>query len=251
MQEKIKALIIDDEELARSIIKKYLMDFPDIELTGECSSGFEGIKKIHEDKPGIIFLDIQMPKINGFEMLELIEEPPVIVFTTAFDNYAVKAFEVNAVDYLLKPFSQERFSEALQKAIERFNETKSENQSIKKLINYNNDNTELLDRIVIKDGTKISILPIEKIKFFEAKDDYVLICTEIGNFLKPQTMKYFEDHLNPKDFIRVHRSYIVAISNIDKIESSLKDNYEVILRDKTKIPVSRTGYSKLKEYISL
>lgn len=251
MEEKIKAIIIDDEELARSIIKKYLNDFPNIELAGECSNGFEGIKKIHEDKPGLVFLDIQMPKINGFEMLELIENPPEIIFTTAFDNYAVKAFEVNAVDYLLKPFSQERFSEAVQKAIERFKEKKSGSKSVKKLIDYNNENTESLDRVVIKDGTKISIIPVEKIRFIEAKDDYVLICTENGNFLKQQTMKYFEDHLNGKDFIRVHRSYIVAISHIGKIESLLKDNYQIILRDNTKIPVSRTGYSKLKEYISL
>lgn len=249
--EKIKVLIIDDEELARSVVNKYISNFPELEISGECHNGFDGIKKINEDKPGIIFLDIQMPKINGFEMLELIEKPPVIVFTTAFDNYAVKAFEVSAADYLLKPFSQERFTEAVQKAIEKFKENIKEDQTIKKLIDYNNDNKEFLDRVVIKEGSKISITPVEKIKFIEAKDDYVLICTEAGNFLKQQTMKYFEDHLNPKDFIRVHRSYIVAISFIGKIESLLKDNYQIILRDNSKIPVSRSGYSKLKEYISL
>lgn len=245
--EKARAIIIDDESLAREIIKKYLSANDKIELISECSNGFEGLKAINEKKPDIVFLDIQMPKITGFEMLELIEEMPVVIFTTAYDQFALKAFEVNATDYLLKPFSLERFNEALDKALFLLKDKKSSKENVEKLIGQIDKKEEFLERIVVKTGSKISIIPIENLRWLEAQDDYVMMHTSEGKFLKQKTMKYFEDHLNPEDFIRIHRSYIVKLSQIKQIELFEKESYHVILNDGTSLPVSKNGYAKLKE----
>jgi two-component system LytT family response regulator len=244
---KIRAIIIDDEKLARSVIRNYLKENTEIELIDECSNGFEGIKKINELKPDLIFLDIQMPKISGFEMLELIDRPPVIIFTTAFDQFALKAFEVNAADYLLKPFSQDRFKEGLNKALLRLKDKSGNSAAIKKLIVENEQKIEFLERIVIKDGPKISVVQVNDIKYLEAQDDYIMIYSGEGKFLKQKTMKYFEEHLNSADFVRIHRSYIASVKRIKKIELLEKENYQIILEDKTALPVSKSGYDKIKE----
>ncbi|MCU0345264.1 MAG: response regulator, partial [Ignavibacterium sp.] len=162
---KIIAIIIDDEKLAREITKGYLKNHPEVEIAAECSNGFDAIKKINELKPDIIFLDIQMPKISGFEMLELLEEPPVIIFTTAFDHYAIKAFEVNAADYLLKPFSEDRFNDALKKSFNFLQDKFEHDAVIKNIIDYKDEKIEYLERVVIKEGSKISIIPVETIKW--------------------------------------------------------------------------------------
>ncbi|MHB1688756.1 MAG: LytR/AlgR family response regulator transcription factor [Ignavibacteriaceae bacterium] len=249
MIDKAKVLIIDDENLAREIIKKYMEDYDNIFISGECSNGFDGIKKINEVKPDVVFLDVQMPKINGFEMLELLEKPPVIIFTTAFDQYALKAFEVNAADYLLKPFSKERFDEALEKALGYLNNKSQQRTVIKNLIEQNNSKLEYLERIIIKDGAKIMIIPVENIQYVEAQDDYVMIYSSEGKFLKQKTMKYFEEHLDPRHFVRIHRSYIAPVKKIKRIELAEKDSYQVKLDDNTSLPVSKTGYDKLKEIL--
>jgi two-component system LytT family response regulator len=243
----MKAVIVDDEHLAREIIKKYLSDKDDIEVVAECSNGFDAVKEITEKKPDLVFLDIQMPKLNGFEMLELLDEHPAIIFTTAFDNYAIKAFEVNAVDYLLKPFSEERFKEALNKVVERIQKKVYENENVDKLIE--DQLPELLERIVVKDGSKITIIPVETLKWLEAQDDYVRIHSEGGRFMKKKTMKFFEDHLNNNMFIRIHRSSIININFIKQMELYEKDSYRVILKDETKLSVSKTGLQRLKEIL--
>jgi two-component system LytT family response regulator len=249
MNSKISVIIIDDETLARELVKRYIVYHQNIEVISECSNGFDAIKKINESKPDIIFLDIQMPKINGFEMLELLEDPPVIIFTTAYDQYALKAFEVNAVDYLLKPFSQERFDEALTKAL-RYLENKSlQENKLRELVKLNDQRKEYLERIVVKDGQNISIIPTEDIRYLEAQDDYVMIYTSQKKYLKQKTMRYFEEHLNPKDFIRIHRSFIAAIKLIKKIELAEKETYQVVLEDKKTLPLSRSGYNKLKDLL--
>ncbi len=249
MTNKVKALIIDDEKLAREIIKKYLEENENIFLVGESSNGFDGIKMINDEKPDVIFLDVQMPKINGFEMLELIEEPPVIIFTTAFDQYALKAFEVNAADYLLKPFSKKRFDEALEKAIGNLKNKSRQSSLMKNLIKQNDAKPEYLDRIIIKDTGKITIVPVDNIKYIEAQDDYVMIYCEDGKFLKQKTMKYFEEHLNPHEFIRVHRSYIAPVNRIKRIELAEKESYVIKLEENISLPVSKSGYDKLKEIL--
>ena len=248
MENCFKILIIDDEKLAREITKKYLADNKEIEIIGEASNGFDAIKIINEQKPDLIFLDIQMPKLTGFEMLDLIDNPPIIIFTTAYDNYALKAFEANAVDYLLKPFSKERFEEALQKAFVYLRDKRKQN-SVQNLIKHNDETKRFLDRVVIKDGTKINIVPIDKIRWLEAQDDYVMVHSDDGKLLKQKTMKYFENHLDPKYFVRIHRSYIVNIDFINHLELNEKDSYRIILKNNSPLPVSKTGLSKLKDVI--
>ncbi|MFY0627905.1 MAG: LytTR family transcriptional regulator DNA-binding domain-containing protein [Reichenbachiella sp.] len=241
---KIKALIIDDEHLAREIIKSYLNQDENIELIGECSDGFEGFKLINNLKPDIVFLDVMMPKLTGFEMLELLENPPVIIFSTAYDEYALKAFEKNAIDYLLKPYSSDRFNEALSKAKEKIGSSKNVQNDIKIIVE---EKHELLSRVAVKTGSKIQIIPIAKIKYLEAMDDYVSIHAEDGKFLKQMTMKYFENHLPTEDFMRIHRSYIVKLKEIARLELLGKDSHVAILHDGKQLSVSRSGYSKLKE----
>jgi two-component system, LytTR family, response regulator len=211
---KLKAIIVDDEKLAREIIKNYLKEHPLIEISAECSNGFEGIKSINELKPDLVFLDIQMPKINGFEMLELIDDPPSIIFSTAFDQYALKAFEVNAVDYLLKPFSQDRFNEALSKAYVYLKDKTEQNRIIQNLIGYYENKVDYLDKVVVKDGSEALAIPVEKIKWIEAHDDHVLIYSDDGKYLKQKTLDYFENHLNPQEFTRADNQYVVSTEEI-------------------------------------
>ncbi|UCH64973.1 MAG: LytTR family transcriptional regulator DNA-binding domain-containing protein [Ignavibacterium sp.] len=246
MSDKIRTIVIDDEKLAREITKGYLSKHPEIEIIAECSNGFDAIKKINEEKPDLIFLDIQMPKISGFEMLELLDDPPAIIFTTAYDQYAIKAFEVSAVDYLLKPFSEERFNDALEKSYTRIKDKFQQNSTIKNIIDHHDEKIEFLERIVIKDGSKISIVPVESIKWIEAQDDYVMINSDQGRFLKKKTMKFFENHLDENMFIRIHRSYIINADFIQHLEQKGKESYQLILKNGRELPVSKTGLSKLK-----
>jgi two-component system, LytTR family, response regulator len=246
MEKKITAVIIDDESLGRQIVRKYLSLRNDVEIVAECSNGFEGVKKINELNPDLVFLDIQMPKLNGFEMLELLDEPPAIIFTTAYDQYAIKAFEVNAADYLLKPFSTERFEEALNKARFLLQNKSRQKEIVRELIKHNQQTNDYLERIVVKDGPKIHIIPLESLIYIEAQDDYVMIHSTEGNLLKQKTMKYFEEHLPPEDFLRIHRSFIVSIPRIKKLELIEKETYKLFLDDGTSLPVSKSGYDKLK-----
>jgi two-component system LytT family response regulator len=247
MGEEYKVLIVDDEVLARDIIKNYLKSHKNLELIGECSNGFEGIKSISENEPDIVFLDIQMPKLNGFEMLELLETYPQIIFTTAFDQYALRAFEINAVDYLLKPFTKDRFDEAVDRAIERLETSEKKGQNLKSIIDHYDQQEEKLSRIIVKNKDQIIFIPIEELRYIEANVDYVNIYSGAGKFMKSRTMKYFESRLDDKEFIRIHRSYIVRIKEIESIVRIEKESFHAVLKDGTKLPISRSGYSKLSE----
>ncbi len=245
----IKAVIIDDEPLAVSIVKDYLRDYKDVTVLEECSNGFEGVKAITEHQPDIVFLDVQMPKINGFEMLELIDEPPHIIFTTAFDEYALKAFEANTVDYLLKPFSKERFDKAMQKWMEK--KAESNENVTKELIESVAKQPEEHLRVVVKQGSNIRILPVQEIHYFEAYDDYVKIHTADNTFLKKKTMAYFEKTLYTSGFVRVHRSFIVQLSQITRIEPMGKDSHVALLKSGVRVSLSKSGYSRLREVLGL
>ncbi|MBV4358018.1 LytR/AlgR family response regulator transcription factor [Pinibacter aurantiacus] len=249
----MKAVIIDDEPLAIMIVKEYLQTYPDIEIAQECNDGFEGVKAIMQHKPDLIFLDIQMPKINGFEMLELIEEPPAVIFTTAFDEYAIKAFESHAIDYLLKPYSKERFDKAVQKFLSANNNgaKKSSAANTQALLESAAESPSQNNRVVVKNSGKIKIIPVDTINYLEAADDYVKIVTKEGAFLKNKTMSFFEKTLNPQVFVRVHRSFIVNINEISKLDVYEKDSYIATLRDGSKVSVSKTGYPKLKSVLGL
>jgi two-component system, LytTR family, response regulator len=243
--ETIKAIIIDDEELARKLIKNYLKDITDIEIIRECENGFEGAKAISDLKPDLIFLDIQMPKINGFEMLEILDNPPEIIFITAHNEYAIRAFELNATDYLLKPYSKERLISAVQKAKEKIKSESIKSVNIQQLIQQ--PLSEKLERIVVKSGNKIKVIPVDKITYLEAQDDYVMIYTDEGKHLKQGTMKYFEDHLDASKFIRVHRSYIVRIDQVTQLEPYSKENFVLKLKNGTSLKISRNGLKNLKD----
>jgi len=245
-----KVIIIDDEPLARSIVIEYIQHFPDLIVSQVCSNGFEGIKAIQQYKPDLIILDIQMPKINGFEMLELIENPPAVIFATAFDEYAIKAFDAHAIDYLLKPFNQDRFEKAIKKWREQKNSSSGEKQT-KQLLDDVSLTAPQNERIVIKDGSKIKIIPIQDVHYLEAADDFVKVFTKEGYFLKNKTMSHFEQVLDPSQFVRSHRSYIVNLQQITRIDPYEKDNHVAILRSGAKVPVSRTGYPKLKSILGL
>ena len=246
----MKAIIVDDEPLARLIVKEYLQPYPQIQLVGECNDGFEGIKAIQQQRPDIVFLDIQMPKITGFEMLELIEQPPSVIFTTAFEEYAIKAFESHAVDYLLKPFSKERFDKAIQKLLDQGDSSvfKSNTQALLESVAQSPSQSQ---RVVVKTAGKIKIIPVDEIHFLEAADDYVKIHTKDGVFLKNKTMGHFEQVLDAQLFVRTHRSYILNIQQVTRIDPYEKDNHIALLKSGSKVPVSKTGYGKLKSVLGL
>lgn len=245
----IKALIIDDEPLARSLVKEYLKSFDDVQVMQECNDGFEGVKAIAQHQPDLIFLDIQMPKINGFEMLELVENPPAVIFTTAFDEFAMKAFEAHAVDYLLKPFSKDRFEKALQKWLSlRTSQTLS---TTKDFLENRSTQPEEHSRVVVKKGSNIVIIPVHQIQYLEAYDDYVKIHTKEGMNLKKKTMSYFESVLDASQFVRVHRSYIINLQELTRIEPMEKDNHVALLKSGMQIPLSQSGYAKLKTVLGI
>jgi len=248
---KVKAIIIEDEAPARDLIKAWLRDFPDIDLVDECPDGFTGLKSVNDNKPDIIFLDIRIPKINGFEMLELLDHTPVIIFTTAYDQYAIRAFEHNTADYLLKPFSKDRFSEAVKKAAERLGDLSKEKDNVKRIIEHIDEETEKISRVVIKDRSKINIVPVEDIIYIDSQDDYVEIHTPDGRYLKQKTMKYFEKNLDPLIFVRIHRCHIVRVDQIVRLEQYEKESYIAILKNDTKLKVSKSGYKRLKEILDI
>src|SRR3990170_1673655 len=220
----IKVILIDDEPLARSIVAEYLQAYPDFQIVQSCN--------------------------DGFEMLELIEQPPAVIFTTAFDEYAIKAFEAHAIDYLLKPFSKERFDKAIQKWMQQHNQA-SATTTTSALINEEIRQPEERNRIVVKEGSNIKIIPVHDILYIEAFDDYVKIFTQKEMFLKKKTMSFFEQSLNPSQFVRVHRSYIIPLSQLTKIEPLEKDTHIALLKNGSKIPLSKTGYLKLKTVLGI
>ncbi|MCE3295682.1 MAG: DNA-binding response regulator [Crocinitomicaceae bacterium] len=244
----MKTIIIDDEPLARMLVKEYLVSHPEMEVIAEAEDGFDGVKKINELKPDVVFLDVQMPKLNGFELLELLNHFPQVIFTTAFDEYALKAFESNAVDYLLKPFSEERFSQALHKLK---NDAPAAEKNIGKLTDFNPKYEEESSRIVVKNGSEIQILPTRDIDFIEAYDDYVKIYIGEKYHLKKKTLSYYEPVLAPANFLRVHRSFILNLAKLTRIESFEKNSYLAILSSGMRIPISRTSYPVLKAKLGI
>ncbi|WDF67797.1 LytTR family transcriptional regulator DNA-binding domain-containing protein [Sphingobacterium oryzagri] len=248
----IKTIVIDDEPLARMIIMEYLKQHADIEIVAECGDGFEGAKAIQLHQPDLVFLDIQMPKLTGFEMLEIVDDMPNVIFTTAFDEFAIKAFEKNAIDYLLKPISKDRFEQGLAKFrnAHSSNGATSNAQQTSAKVNAITE-TESLERIVVKNGAQIKIIPVQQVNFLEAYDDYVKIHTKDGVFLKNKTMSSFEKQLDQKQFVRVHRSFIAKVDQLAKIEPMEKESYIATLLTGEKINISKSGYARLKQIIGL
>ena len=246
----IRAVIVDDEELARHLLREYLVE-AGVEVLAECANGFEAVKVIGERKPDLVFLDVQMPKLDGFEVLELIDPSVAVIYVTAYDQYAMRAFDAHAVDYLLKPFSPDRFKKALERARQRLGEPIPVKPRIaaSELSAAARAPEQRLERIVVKDGAKVHIIPIEKLDYVEAQDDYVALRSEKKNYLKQQTISSVENQLDPKKFVRIHRSYIVNLERIARIEPYTKDSRVAVLTDGTQLPVSRSGHARLKELL--
>ncbi len=242
----IKTIIIDDEPLAAGLVAEFLGEFPQFEVVEVCQDGFQGLKAIQQHEPDLIFLDVQMPKITGFELLELLDDPPAVIFTTAFDEYALKAFDAMAIDYLLKPFSEERFAKAISKFLHQSPEQPavSDREEIRSLAEKSN-------RLVVRVKNEIKIIPIQDVSFFEAQDDYICIHTPSGKYLKKMTMKALEASLDASKFVRVHRSYLIHLNEITEIEPYERDNYLVRMKSGGKLPVSKTGYARLRQVLGL
>lgn len=243
---KIRTLLIDDEELARSLVKSFVQIDSDFEVIGEASDGFEALKLINNLHPDLIFLDIQMPKLTGLELLELIPDPPIVVFSTAYDQYAIEAFEKNAIDYLLKPFSRDRFQKALQKVKEKIEAKVDTKKEIKNLLASPTHPEKSLERIVIKNGSKIEMIHFYDVTYIETYGDYVWIHTEKAKYLKQKTMKELEELL-PSSFLRVHRSFLVNVTFIQKLELYEKNSYQLLLKNGARVSVSKRGYKELKD----
>ena len=242
----IKTVIIDDEPLAAGIVQEYLQGYPQFEIVQVCQDGFQGLKAIQQHQPDLIFLDVQMPKITGFEMLELLDVPPAVIFTTAFDQYALKAFDAKALDYLLKPFSQSRFQQAIERFLDQ-NEKEAPDESETELQLL----AEKSNRLVVRVKNDIKIIPVQEVAYFEAEDDYIGIHTAEGKFLKKMTMRHLEESLDPGKFARVHRSYLINVNEITGIEPYERDSYLVKLKNGEKIPVSKTGYARLRQVLGV
>jgi two-component system LytT family response regulator len=244
---KIRALIVDDEDLARQVVREMLAPHPEVEIVAECANGFEAVRVAAEVKPDLIFLDIQMPKLDGFEVLELIGNDVAVVFVTAYDEHALRAFEVHAVDYLMKPFRAERFEAALDRAKQRIGGTVPFRPE--ELTASTRNAGQFAERVVVKDGTRVQIIPVSKLDYAEAQDDYIALASQGKKHLKQQTISSLEAALDPKNFVRIHRSYLVNLERVTRLEPYGKDTHVVILNDGARLPVSRSGYSRLKAFL--
>ena len=242
---KIRAVLVDDEQLARHALRELLKSHREVEIVAESANGFEAVKAVAEHKPDVMFLDVQMPKLSGFDVLELIDPDcaPAVIFATAYDQFAMRAFEVHAVDYLLKPISQERFDAALERALSRVPQKLPPAQELAAAAR---PLQQFLERIVVKDGTRVTLIPVAKLDYAEAQDDYVALATHGAKHLKQQTIASLEAALDPGRFVRIHRSYIVNFERVQRIEPYGKDSRLAILADGTRLPVSRAGYARLK-----
>jgi len=244
---KWKALIVDDEELARKLLREMLASHAEIEIVGECGNGMEAVKAVAEHEPELLFLDVQMPKLSGFDVLELVDPAGLaVIFVTAFDQYAMKAFDVHAVDYLLKPYSKERFEAALERAKSQKAEKAPDAAALAATARPAG---QFLERIVVKDGTKVTLVPTAKLDYVEALDDYVSLATEGKKLLKQQTISSLEAALDPAVFVRIHRSFVVNFERVSRIEPYGKESKVAVLGNGVKLPVSRAGYERLRKVI--
>jgi two-component system, LytTR family, response regulator len=261
---RLHVVIVDDEGPARDLLREYLLGEPGIEVVAECANGFEAVKTIGELSPELVFLDVQMPKLDGFEVLELIEPGPAVVFVTAYDEYALKAFEVHAVDYLLKPFGRERLAEALARARARRAGTptpaaapgpgggpprQAPTISPGRIAAAARRPGQFVERLLVKEGSQVHVIPAERLDYLEAQDDYVAIHSGGRSHLKAGTLADISAGLDPDRFVRIHRSYVLNVERIGKLELYAKDSRVAILADGRQLPVSRAGYARLKELL--
>lgn len=251
----MRIIIVDDEALARGVVREYLTGHEDVEIVAECANGFEAVKAIMELAPDLVFLDIQMPRLDGFEVAELTAGRTRFIFATAYDQYAIRAFEFHALDYLLKPFSQQRFDLALAHARAGMRVRTGDDEGRHEGAGGCDAVTRMareaiarqpLERVLIRDGAKVHVIACEQIDSIEAQDDYVQIRSDGRHYLKNQSLTELEQQLPQQRFVRIHRSYIVNLERVCRIEQATRGSHVAILRDGSRIPVSRTGYQKIR-----
>jgi len=243
----LRVVIVDDEPLARVVVREYITMHPGVEVVAECANGFEAVKAVSELSPDLVFLDVQMPKLSGFEVLELIGRQVPVVFTTAYDQYALRAFDVHAIDYLLKPFNEQRFAEALARARERL--AARDTAPVDALVSETRAKQTPLERVLIRDGSQVHVLPVDKIDYVEAQDDYVAFRSEGKSYLKDQTLGVTEALLDPARFVRIHRSTIVNIARVQRLERRPYGDYEVVLVGGTRLRMSRARRKALERLL--
>jgi two-component system LytT family response regulator len=244
---RLRVAIVDDEDLARAVVREYLTAMPDVEVVAECANGFEAVKAVSELQPDVLFLDVQMPKLNGFEVLELVGRDVAVVFVTAYDQYAIRAFEVHAVDYLLKPFAADRLAAAVDRVRERLG--RGETMPIQELAAAGQPRQGRTRRILVRDGPRVHVLPVEKIDYVQAQDDYVCFRCEGKEYLKEQTLGELETVLDPARFVRIHRSFLLNLERLARVELDERENRMAVLNDGRRLPISRTGYARLSELL--
>jgi len=248
----MRVIIVDDEHLARALLREHLAAHPDVEIVGECANGFEAVKAIAEQRPELVFLDIQMPKLDGFEVAELAGTTTQYLFVTAYDQFALRAFEVHAIDYLLKPYTPARLAQALAHARARLagGAQAQAVDAVQALVTEARRRQQPLERILIRDGARVQVVPVADIEYIEAQDDYVAVVAGGKQWLKSQRLAELEIQLDARAFLRVHRSYIVKVAAIARIEPSGRDGHCAVLHGGVKLPISRTGYQKIRELIN-
>jgi len=243
----IRVAIVDDEALARSVLREYLVALPDVEVVAECANGFEAVKVVSELQPDLLLLDVQMPKLDGFEVLDLVGRDVAVIFVTAYDQYALRAFEVHAVDYLLKPFSAERLAEALDRARARL--SRGERLPVAEVTKTARPTSTHASRVLVRDGSRVHVLPVPKIAYVQAQDDYAAFFCDGKEYLKEQTLTEVESSLDPAKFVRIHRSYLLNLDWLARVELDERENRIAVLTDGRRLPVSRAGYTRLAELL--
>jgi two-component system, LytTR family, response regulator len=240
----LRVAIVDDEEPARAVLREYLGREVGVEVVAECRNGFEAVKAVNEISPDLMFLDVQMPKLNGFEVLELLGRDVPVVFVTAFDEHAIRAFEVHAVDYLLKPISPERVAIAVARARSRIGSRAP--WPAAELLAEARPKDAPLARVLVRQGSRVHVIPAEKLDWVEAQDDYVSLHCEGKAYLKQQTLTDLERQLDPARFVRIHRSYLLNVDRLARIDTESGEPKAVMLADGTRLPLSRSGYQRVK-----
>ena len=244
---RIRAVVVDDEKLSRVLVREYASGHDDIEIVAECANGFEAVRAVNDLKPDLVFLDIQMPKLDGFEVLELIGPDVGVIFVTAHDAHALRAFEVHAVDYLLKPFGSERFAEALDEARGRL--ARALPTPVSRVVASARAAGTYLRRILIRTGARVDVVPVGSVDYIRARDDYVGVVSGGKERLKQQTLAELEGQLDPARFVRVHRSFLLNVDRLTRLGPATRDSYVAVLEDGTELPVSRRGYRRLSELL--
>jgi two-component system LytT family response regulator len=248
MTDRLRVAVVDDEELARRVLREYLSAMPAIEVVAECANGFEAVKAVAETQPDVLILDVQMPKLDGFEVLELVGKEVAVIFSTAYDEYALRAFDVHAVDYIVKPYSPERLADALERARERV--SRRERVSVPpEAIAAARPDRGFAARVLVRDGARVHVIPVPKIDYVQAQDDYVCFHSEGKEYLKDQTLAEAETSLDPARFVRIHRSYVLNIDRLSRVELDERENRVAVLTTGQKLPVSRSGYQRLGKTI--